>query len=80
METSVERPKKPGWYWYVDSNYGPAPVYLDWASTPEDRTSQELVVDASTDWTFNFVLVSDLDGLWAPLEVPAPMQLEGESK
>lgn len=69
-----DRPNEPGWWWYEDEYYGPAPVYLDWSGFRNIPDSRSLDVDMAIscgeceDENIIGVPVSELFGLWYPLD------------
>ena len=58
------KPTGPGWWWYEDEDYGPAPVRLDriW----------DLTVDmcVGEDQDALGLLVADMNGNWFPIQEP----------
>jgi hypothetical protein len=68
-------PTEPGWYWYEDENYGPAPVEVAWTgfvARPEARQLQ--VVTACGEDSYQPIGdVADLDGRWWAIPVPSSM-------
>ncbi len=73
MLWTTERPTVPGWYWYKDKLYGPAPVYVDWTGFGDEPAACQLaVVDCCLDEdTQPLCAIIDLDGHWAgPLKMP----------
>ena len=76
MEWSDYKPTEPGWRWYEDPEYGPAPVYVDWALhwTGEGLQEQKQVLEVEHCCGRDQVLlgtpVSKLEGRWYPLAEP----------
>lgn len=73
MQWTTQRPSEPGWYWYSDELYGPAPVYVDWTGFVDDTAAHQLaVVDCCLDEdTQPLCAITDLEGRWAgPLAMP----------
>ncbi len=65
-------PKGPGWFWYEDEYYGPAPIYLDWIGFPSNLDARTLVVDMcmGEDQELISTHIGDLHGRWFPLAEP----------
>jgi len=59
------KPTAPGWYWYADDDYGPAPVELGWMRVIE----RELCVNSSVGYEQKLLgmRVDDLHGQWGPM-------------
>lgn len=56
-----DKPTTPGWYWYEDELYGPAPVYMDWTGFFNQPTARQLEVDMAV----------EADGSDSPLDMDA---------
>ncbi len=67
-----ERPTAPGWFWYQDPDYGPAPVHLAWTGFIDVPAARQLDIDMCTgeDQDILGMSVAELDGEWHPLDVP----------
>lgn len=63
------KPKQPGWYWYVDDDYGPAPVYMNWIGPVSDDETRELIVDQCVGENQELLGcdIADLEGRWLKL-------------
>lgn len=68
----ITRPAQPGWYWYHDKDYGPAPLYLAWTGFTDRPECRELSVDmcVGEDQEIAGLDVKYLDGEWADLSEP----------
>lgn len=38
-------PTEPGWYWYQDADYGPAPVFVDWCGFVDRHDERYLSIE-----------------------------------
>lgn len=67
-----ENPTAPGWWWYRDDEYGPAPVYLDWAGFVNDPALRYLTVDECVGEHQELLgeYVDALCGEWCRMEIP----------
>lgn len=68
-----EKPTTPGWYWYDDEYYGPAPVYVAWIGFIKNPKARTLEVDQAVgeDADQPLLPVSELNGKWAgPIQIP----------
>jgi hypothetical protein len=72
MEEISETPTKPGWYFYEDENYGPAPVYVDWRGFPglPDARSLDVVECMGEEQVVLWQGVEELSGKWQPMIGP----------
>jgi hypothetical protein len=67
LRWSKERPTVPGWYWYEDDEYGPAPVEVTWTgfiNTPNAR-QLEITTACGEEYYWPTEPVENLYGKWA---------------
>lgn len=69
---TTDQPTEPGWYWYEDDDYGPAPVYLRRLPRNIKTITAMLAVNVCVGETQYLIgsLVVWLDGRWAKLCEP----------
>lgn len=67
LRWSQERPTEPGWYWYEDDEYGPAPVEVEWTGFIHSPNARQLEVTTAcgedTYWPTG--PLGNLGGKWA---------------
>ena len=73
MNWTNERPTEPGWYWYRDEEYGPAPVYVEWFGFISDPDARYLSIGSACGEEYYWPSdeVAKLTGAWAgPIPIP----------
>jgi len=65
-------PFEPGWYWYEDEGYGPAPVLVGWTGFVDypSARSLDIVECVGEDQEMCGRAVHSLEGHWHPLAMP----------
>ena len=71
MNWTTEKPTEPGWYWYEDEYYGPAPVYLAWTGFIKRPEARSLDVDmcCGDDQELIGTKVEELSGEWCAMQM-----------
>lgn len=67
------KPVEPGWFWYKDADYGPAPVYVEWTGFVQNENARQLEVTLACgdDSDQPRIDVASLQGMWAgPITEP----------
>jgi hypothetical protein len=70
LRWSQDRPTEPGWYWYEDDEYGPAPVEVEWTGfihfihNPGAR-QLEVTTACGEDYYWPTGPLENLNGKWA---------------
>lgn len=72
MQWTHDKPTEPGWWWYEDEGYGPAPIFVCWTGFINHPEARSLDVDMcmGEDQDLLGQPVSELNGRWHRLDKP----------
>lgn len=76
-----KKPTEPGWYWYEDENYGPAPVLVEWTGFVEmvgvaGVRQLEVTTACGDECYWPTGDVDFLEGQWSSAQIEEPQTCE----
>jgi hypothetical protein len=82
MRWTNDKPVVPGWYWYKDETFGPAPVEVDWTGFVDDAVTpgvRQLDIVWPEDY-YDLPMYEDASGCWAgPIVPPAEKEVSADT-